>query len=251
MKSARSFGGRWARSAVSVVGLILLGMFALAEGGGGQPRKRDAKAVAQLVEAIASPNKPPKLVNGPGPFSQKMHQFPKDYDWKKQKQVYKALVKVYKDTSVEMWEELVRKTGDRRYSLTVTSQQSEDSENRTVGDVCFGLAYDRLIGVFQVHMPPDPNHDGFPICLDDGIENLRKWRNERKNKPLYQLQIELCKRALKELQKVKDVSQAKKNKARKKIKAEIKKLRRTKHPVVFKSDPFGELWAPYTTGYAK
>jgi hypothetical protein len=250
MNTAFSFLGRWALIALSISGLSLL---AAGEAVGRKPRKRHKKTVAEMVEAIASPNKPPKLVNGKGPGSPKMHQFPKSYNWKKQKKVYKALVKVYKDTSVEMWEELIRKTSDGRYSLTVTDQSSESSYNQTVGDVCSDLAYTRLIGVFHRRLPyGEGRPDASPrIHLDIGIEDLSKWRNERKNKCFYQLQIEVCKRALKELEKEKDVSQAKKNKARKKINFEIKRLRRTKQPVVFKSNPFSELWAPYTDGYAK
>jgi hypothetical protein len=258
MNTACFLRGRWAFSAFTISSLILVGPVVLGEPAGKKKAKRDAKSVAQMVEAIASPNKPPKLVNGNGPGSRKMHQFPKDYNWKKQKQVYRALVKVYKDTSIEMWEELVRKSGDRRYSLTVTSQQSETSHNRTVGDACRHLAYSRLIHPLRRCLPRDPTHDGWRLNLNFSIGNLREWREERKHKSLYELQIEVCERALEELERrndelrtVKRISQANLDAARKKIKSAIEKLKRTKQPVLFKSNPFGELWAPYTTGYVK
>jgi hypothetical protein len=232
---------------------ILLGVFALGDAGGGEPRKRNAKSVAEMVEAIASPNKPPKLKNARGPGGRHHHQFPKDYDWKKQKRLYKTLVRVYKDISVEMWEELARMSDDRRYSLTVTSQASEQSYNLTVGAVCRHLAYDRLVGVFRQHLPYGRGRpDASPrIQLEIGINNLAAWQKERKDKSLWELQIEVCERALEELPKAKGVSQAKLVGAGKKIKSEIKNLKRTKRPVVWPSDPYGELWAPYTTGYVK
>src|SRR5262249_5262665 len=121
-------------------------------------------------------------------YPNRVPQFPKDYDWKAQKRVYKARVKLYEDTSIELWEELIRKARDRRYSLTVTSQQSGDSYNFTVGIVCNHLAYSRLTGVFQQHMPLDPTHDGFRLRLDVGIKSLPAWRMERKDKSPYQLQ---------------------------------------------------------------
>jgi hypothetical protein len=253
MNTAYSLCCRSARSALLAGVFILLGVFALGDAGGGEPRKRNAKSVAEKVEAIVSPNKPPNLKNARGPGGRHHHRFPKDYDWKKQKQVYKALAKVYKDTSVEMWEELVRRTNDRRYSLTVTDQSSEESLNLTVGNVCSHLGYDRLVWVFQQHLPYGRGRpDASPrIQLEIGIENLAAWRKERKTKSLWELQIEVCERALEELPKAKGVSQAKLVGAGKRIKSEIKKLKRTKRPVVWPSDPFGEVCAPYTTGYVK
>jgi hypothetical protein len=206
---------------------------------GGKKAKTDAKAAAKQVEAIVSPNKPPTIVD-------RVARFPKDYDWKRQKQVYQALFKLHQNTSVELWEELVRRSKDRRYSLTVRSEQTRDSENKTVGVVGSVLAYERLIGVFQKHMPADPGHDGFQLRLHDRIDDLQKWRKDRKDQALFQLQIEVCERALKELQKVKRISKAKKRAARKKIKAEIKKLRRTKRPIIYPSNPFDGIWPPYS-----
>jgi hypothetical protein len=251
MNPAHSLCGRWLPYALSISALSLIGLIVLGKGAEGKKAKRDAKAVAKMVEDIASPNKAPKIVDRPDKYPNRVPQFPKGYDWKDQRRVYKARVKLYEDTSVELWEELVRKAPDRRYSLTVTSQQSGDSYNFTVGGVCNHLAYSRLIGVFQQHMPLDPNHDGFRLRLDVCIKSLPAWRKERKDKSLYQLQIEVCERALKELQKVKRVSQTKKEAARKKIEAEIEKLRKTKRPIFIKIEPGAEVFVPYTGWYPK
>jgi hypothetical protein len=242
----RGLSGAGALAALSLIAVVFLGHAA-----GEQKAERDAKAVAKMVEDIASRNKAPKIVDLPNEWPRKVPRFPKSYDWKEQERVYKALAKLYKDTSVELWEELVRKAGDRRYSLTIVSQQSGNSRNDTVGNVCRRLAYDRLIDVFQRHMPAWPERCGWTVRLDVGIEDLAAWRKKRNDKSLYQLQIEVCERALKEVQKVKGISQEMKDEARKKIKSEIKKLTRTKRPFQIKSDPFSELWAPYTDGTAK
>jgi hypothetical protein len=78
-----------------------------------------------------------------------------------------------------------------------------------------------------------------------GIGDLSDWRKERKDKAIYQLQIEACEMALRELPKVRAtiLSDREKVKARKEIEAEIAKLRRTKRP--FLGEPAKGFIAAY------
>lgn len=198
-----------------------------------QATKRDAKEAAKMVEEIANHNKPPKTVERRGAKPSRFPLFPKDYDWKEEARIRGALVRLEEDESIEVWESLVQKANDRRYCIASYSGSSSDVEMRSVGSICYGLAYYRLCEVFMKHLPSFPPH-GSPIQMWDVIKDFPTWRKARKDKALYQLQIEVCEISLRELPKLDsdDVSDKEKAKARKKIRAEIAELRRTKKPVM-------------------
>jgi hypothetical protein len=242
MNPTRPLRRRWFHYALTLGGLTLLGAVVLAEGARKPAAKRDAKGPARMVEAIANRNKPPKLVWRRRGWPRKVALFPEGYDWKEDKRVLKALDELFRDRTVELWEELVRreKKDDRRYCVTLVSSNCEDARIESVGDVCSRLAYARLLDVFEQHLPDNPYKPG-RISLKTGIENLAEWRKERAKKSLYQLQIEVCENALRELAKVEGVSEKEKAKARKKTEAEIKKLRETKKPVLVEYEGF---WHP-------
>ncbi len=183
-----------------------------------------------MVGALANRNKAPKIVDRPAGLPMRVPLFPENYDWKEEYRVRKALREVFRDTSPEVWEELVRREGDKSYCVTAVSVMTEDPTNDSVGVICSVLAYDSLCHVFRKHLPNSPAKEGQPLGLDVGIGELKKWRRERKNKLVYQLQIELCRKAIEELAKVKRVSQKDKDQARRRIEAEIEKLARTKKP---------------------
>ena len=66
---------------------------------------------------------------------------------------------------------------------------------------------------------------------------MLEWRKKRKNKALYESQIEVCERALKELDAVQGVAEDKRLAARKAIVKEVEKLKATKRPVLLKHAP--------------
>jgi hypothetical protein len=199
--------------------------------------KNKAKAAAKMVDAIANRNEPPELVKTPS----RLPLFPKDYDWDEQERVRSALAKLHEDMTVEVWEELVRKSDDRRYSLT-TKNKAEDPENHSVGYFCSSLGWWWLKGVYEQHLPDDENSIKEGAKIDLGMENhsrLADWRKKRKDKTLYQLQLELCEIVVARLAKVKGISQKVRDSTRKKIEAEIKKLRRTKRPIFVETNIAG------------
>ncbi|HEY7424043.1 MAG TPA: hypothetical protein VH682_07390 [Gemmataceae bacterium] len=200
---------------------------------GGAEAKRDAKEAAKMVEAIANRNKAPKIVKRRTFLPREVPLYPKDYDWKEEERVHEAIAKLEENMSVELWDALVQKTNDRRYCTASYSGSSADVYIDSVGTICQELAYDRLCYVFEKHLPSLPPH-GRPFYLENVWEDLIAWRRERKNKSLYQLQVEVCEIALRELPKVnvERVSDEEKAEARKKIEAEIAKLRRTNRPVL-------------------
>jgi hypothetical protein len=161
--------------------------------------------------------------------------FPKKYDWKEDRRVQRALDHLYRDTSVELWEECVKRTKDARYCLTLTSPVNDDAHNFSVGSILHNFAKDRLRMVFEQHLPVGK---GRPRYYRVGVKDLAKWRMERKDKPLYELQIEVCEKALVELARDARFSKAQKNQAQQKIDAKIKKLRETKRAFVYRFEEF-------------
>ncbi len=247
----------WMRCGLAISSLSLIGAVVFAEGdarqGGkapanGQAAKRDAKEAAKLVDAIANRNKPPKIVKRRSRFPSELPLFPKDYDWNEEERVYEALSNLYQDESVELWEALVQKANDRRYCITLYSGNTSDAYIVSVGRICHGLAYGTLCHVFSQHLPSLPPH-GCPIQL--GINDLSFWREERKDKSFYQLQIEACEIALRKLPKVRVtiLSDQEKVKARKKIEAEMVNLRKTKRPSL--AEPGSGFPAAYPRGEAE
>jgi hypothetical protein len=213
--------------ALSFSALTLAAAIVWGQNRGGQVVKRDTQAVAQMVDDIANRNRAPKFVDGP---THPVPLFPEDYDWGEQDRVRAALGELLKDTTDELWEELVRKQDDPRYSLT-TRGRNDRPYNRSVGYYCRDIARGRLVDVFRRHLPRDPNKDGWPVSVDIGIKKLAEWRKERKDKSLYQLQIETCELALKQLPEVEGVPEKEKDLARAGIEAEIENLKRRKGPI--------------------
>jgi hypothetical protein len=207
----------------------------------GRPGGKEGKAAAKMVDAIVNRNKPPKLVGRPsGSWPGLVALYPESYDWKEEERVRQAIDKLYQDRTVELWEELARRKANPSYCVVVVSDQTEDAQIFTVGTICRGLAYSRLVEVFVQHMPPDPDKNGRPIITGVGIGNLADWRKERMQKPLYQLQIEVGEKMLRELSKVnvRGVRKHQIDSAREKIEAEIEKLSKTEQPVFLKDQSF-------------
>ncbi|HEV3255499.1 MAG TPA: hypothetical protein VG013_01340 [Gemmataceae bacterium] len=239
---------------ILAVGSLALTTALLLGRGGGRAAKHDQKRVAKLVDDLANRNSAPQLVGHNGNL---LPLFPAAYDWKEQKRVQEALRRLENDQTAEVWEEMIKKADDPRYALTFKNNSGVFAEdNRTVGRLCRQVAYDELVGVFRQHLPdnpPDAPEMG-EIDLDVGVYqlgNLVEWREKRKDKTLSELQIEVCEQALKELAKAKGVPRHEKVQARKKIKAEIGKLRKTNRPILVRSDILGSLDECYSAEEGK
>ncbi len=248
MSTAHSLRRGWICCALAFGNLGLVGAVVPCEATGGQRAKqlrdgqvteRDAKEAAKMVEAIANRNKPPKIVRRREDYPSRFPLFPRDYDWQEEGRVREALTKLKQDKSIEIWEALVQKANDRRYCVTSYSGNSADAEIYSVGDICHSLAYDRLCEVFEKYLPSLPPK-GRPFFLESVSKDLVAWRKERKDRPFYQLQIEVCEMALRELPKVPadEMSDKQKAEARKKIEAGLEKLRGTRRPFAGESSGY-------------
>jgi hypothetical protein len=230
---------------LTLIGLVFLGeAHCPAQTTGAQVVSRDGKRVAKMVDDLANRNKLPKIVERRAGRPRKLPLFPEEYDWKEDERVRKAVQELYQDTTVDLWEELVRKAHDPRYCNT-TWDAGEEAVILSVGDVCRRLAYGRLCDGFKEHLPSFPPH-GCPIQLESAFKDLPAWRKERQDNPLYQLQIEVCEMAIRELPKVdsKVLSDREKADARKEIETEITNLRRTEEPIFREYSWFGSWYGP-------
>jgi hypothetical protein len=195
--------------------------------------------MAEMINALANRNSPPKLVEAPVCW---LPLYPADYDWKEEERVANALGKVSREKTAAMWEELVRHIDDDRYCRTLKDKNETFAlGNWTVGRFCLTWADAWLIGVYVEHLPNDPNKDGYPLYLDLKLGNLKEWRKQRQDKQLYELQIEVCEKAI-ELLKVADVRQHEKDQAKKEIGVEIVTLRKTKRPIFTDYMPIRKLF---------
>lgn len=260
MNATCSLRYRWVFCALAIGSLSFIAAVVVSEATGGEgakdpadgkAAKRNAKEAAKMVDAIVNRNKPPEIVRRRRGTPEKVPLFPETYDWKEEERVRKALGKLYQDRTAELWDALVQRIDDRSYCIAVWNQNNGDGRICSVGGVCGDLAYHRLVDVFRQHLPTDPFKDGWPISLDVGITSLAEWRKKRVDKSFYQLQIEVCEIALRELAKVERVPDKKKTLARKKIEAEITKLRKTKEPIFLDEGLFGGYELTYTAEKAK
>jgi hypothetical protein len=202
--------------------------------------KANPKQAAKLVDAIVNRNKEPKLVERRSGGPRIVAIFPANYDWKEDERVRKALDTLYQaDPTVELWDELVRRSKDMSYCMIFTSPVNDDAESFRVRRIADALAYYRLVHVFLQHVPTSPDGRG---RLRVRIGDVSKWRMERKDKAIYELQIEAGEIALIEVPKLKHLSKKEKHLARRKIEAEIEKLKKTKRPLFLK---YSEFWQPF------
>jgi hypothetical protein len=244
-----------------------LGVALTGEAADGEKPDRGRKTPAQMVEDLANRNNPPKLVEI---YSDRLPLFPRDYDWDEQHRVQKALTELSKDTSEELWEELVRRSDDARYCLTYMDE-GDWGWNRSVGFFCSAHAGAVLRDVALRHLPRqwmtgkrtpalssqgrwNPGLPRGMAMIADIIDiktGLREWREKRKGKALYQLQLELCERALDKVRDAEDVPEGEREAARKAIEAEAAKLRQTKRPAEVEVHPGVRVWDICTREYAE
>jgi hypothetical protein len=230
---------RWLNVCSVLVGLLFVSPALVGESRGGEKPK--ATPAAKLVDAIVNRNKAPKIVDWKAGIMSTAALFHKVHDWKEEARVGEALRRLGKDKTEEVWEELVKRAGDRRYCETATSGVTGDAEVRTVGDVCSWLAYSRLVGVYWQHVPSSWSFDGRAPWVRLSLGAVAQWRKRRADKPLYHLQIEVCEMALEVIKalpkrKLDMIPRGERERVVRKIEAEIASLKKTKRPVHVRGD---------------
>ena len=190
----------------------------------------------RLIDALASRNKEPKfreLADARIPL------FSDDYDWSEQSRVRAAMLAVLTTKSDDIWWRLREHCGDKRYVLTAS--RNGFAENFSVGSFCCDFASTDLSLPYRRHLPSVPGRMPSTFQPEDVFrKNEKEWSRTRK--PLYQMQIEVCQRAIQQWGSVKGTIPGKEGrfhtytadeKARfpEAVKKEIAELRRTKKGV--------------------
>jgi hypothetical protein len=167
-----------------------------------KPKERSAKQLDRLIDAMASRNKEPKIVETR--FGNEVPIFPDKYDWSEQDRVSRALETVIKDTSDELWWRLKKHFHDDRYCLTGNEGASVemDAWNFSVGDLCRHIAEAKLGAPYRRHFIWLREKLSPPFNPQEVFWGHRKdWAG----KPLYLIQIAVCRRAIKEMKKAETV----------------------------------------------
>lgn len=211
----------------------------------GADRTRDFN---DLIDAVASRNKEPKLEKTPWDLGDKVPLFDKDYDWADQSRVLEAVGKLCTLDGDELWPRLVEHMNDTRYSLT--KAENYWVENVTVGDFCGEIAFDDLRFPFDrylMRLPPGeltPDERAVLRAMwgPPELEDLKAWRRARNSRPLHELQIELCLWSIDTMQSLKEASAAQKAEFTANVERQIERIRASKLPIVRGRNAFAERY---------
>ena len=153
------------------------------------------QAAGQIVDKLATTIPPPVIQGEPGEQRAKYSKFdPAERDR------VRALLSSLSSETEKLWPELVGHLQDHRYSLTVGSDAGYPT-NWTVGEACQELIGSSLSVAYYRHLDGSKSnyhHYSLPEIAKDKAK-LRTWCVARKDKKLYELQIECCEWALKEI----------------------------------------------------
>jgi hypothetical protein len=194
------------------------------------------RQVDRLIDAMASRNKAPILVDLIG---DRIPLFADDYDWSEQGRVRAALLTVMKTRSDEMWWRLREHSADKQYVLTASLNES--AENVSIGSLCCDLAQADLSRAYARHLPAVPGRLPSTFHPEEVFwKQEKEWA--RAGKPLHEMQIAVCQRALQQWTSVQATEPGKEGashtytadeKARfaEAVRKEIEQLKRTKRGV--------------------
>jgi hypothetical protein len=167
------------------------------------PEEKRTREFDKLIDSLANRNPQPKIVELDAARWEAI--FDKDYDWKEQARVVKAIQRVAEIATPEMWIRLKAHANDSRYCVTFNDQAAVAdcfATNWTVGQVC------QEIGRVQVKFPVDratqairvgPRTIYLPLTA---VPEYPKAGETRMKVPFVDLQIKLCQQAIADLPKV-------------------------------------------------
>jgi len=152
-----------------------------------KPSADRLQQIDRMIDAMASRNKPPKLVQSIH-IAQQLALFSADFDWSDQDRVQKAIKAVQEDGSSEMWWRLRDHILDNRYALTFNFDDQTRIGNLSVGYFCSKITMANLKAAYTRHLSHVPGSmpSGFAALSET---NEKNWAG----KPLHELQIEVCK----------------------------------------------------------
>jgi hypothetical protein len=162
-----------------------------------RPETSPAQAIGRLIDAVASRNPAPQLLEQD---DRRAAKFARVYDWSEQRRVRSAMLAVLQEKSDSMWWRLHDHAADPRYVLTAS--RNGRARNFSVGEFCSDFAAADLAIPYARHLPAVVGRlppDFHPEAVF--VEHERQWRQN--GKPLYEIQIAVCQRALEQWSGVK------------------------------------------------
>ncbi|MCE9557220.1 MAG: hypothetical protein K8T91_28055 [Planctomycetes bacterium] len=193
----------------------------------------------QAISTLRNKNVEPTIV-GDEPDQEAL--FGKSYDWKEQERVLAAIQKLV-NNSDDAWQELLETVDDKHYCITF--QRAQSVANYSVGDVCRAILLCDLTAAYIPHLPSDVEvyrklAVSKIIPRDD--RSFKEWCSKKK---LYELQIDLCEDAVKELSEINNLSSKEKHTSIDQIKKQVTELRAARKPVLVKSIVEQDVRMPY------
>jgi hypothetical protein len=194
-----------------------------------------AQDLDRLIDSLANHNEQPRFqINSPI--------FAVNYDWNEQDRVVKVINFLIEHNSVDLFPRLIKNLDDKRYSLTC--EINGHAFNMTIGYICWTVAYKNLLAPFRGSWPNRSEiinviSGGDKIYYPPPYPNLKEWYQARKDKPLWEMQIEIGEWAIKTIENSNEISEHDKSIGIRMTKEVIDMLRKTKKPIFIKQ--FGEI----------
>jgi hypothetical protein len=190
------------------------------------------KDISNMIENLVNHNPEPRLVEkGGSPL------FDDNFDWGEQQRIQKSAIPTLIKNAEEAWPDLVKHLDDERYCITAISI-SDYTHNMTVGYICRKIIAENLAAAYLSNMNITKKsvyaRFGWPSIASERI--LKEWCEKRRDKKLFELQIEMCKWAIEELKKSeydKLVTQEERQKWIKSITSEIVVLQKNQKAVPY------------------
>lgn len=139
-----------------------------------------------MVEALVNHNPAPKIEKHRSPL------FDARYDWAEHKRAWKA-IPILVGHAEDVWSELVEHLDDERYCTTVMAFSGVPYD-WSVGDVCRMILSRNLSEAYYRNLKPMSlmvyGRLRRPAVARD--KEFKSWCEERREKKLYELQIEMC-----------------------------------------------------------
>lgn len=155
---------------------------------------------AKFIEGLVNRNPAPKFQKI-GTSGSLEPVFEETYDWKEKSRVFQEVRGLTDHTEV-LWPELVKHLEDDRYCIDLAGDGG--FHTYTVGEVCRKIVIDALGQSYQQFVPRRTKtavgRYSRPMGLVEAKE-IKKWCDDRKDKKLYELQIESARWAIDELKK--------------------------------------------------
>lgn len=192
-----------------------------------------AENIAKLFKALVTTNEKPFVYKSHSGY--RMPVFPPSFDWEEYKRVIAAIDELEKrlaENVEEVWPILVDHMCDPEYSFTVDAYDSAYNYSR--GYVCYCLARSWVNGVYAGLMPMDRPLYQYQAPHSMDPKALQKWCRERRDKKLYEIQIEAGEWALSIIPTESEMDEEDQQRAIKEIQKRIDRISKSKKPIAGK-----------------